>query len=102
MSLMSRPTSQQHDLKWDRTTYTRRCSLSDSTAFEVPEKVPIALQEAVQTKDSELAALRSALQQYEQKVKALELTNYSLSMHLRQATEANHSFSLGQRPPDVY
>ena len=59
------------------------------------------LQEAVQTKDSELAALRSALQQYEQKVKALELTNYSLSMHLRQATEA-HSFSLGQRPPDVY
>ena len=55
----------------------------------------------MQTKDSELAALHSALQQYEQKVKALELTNYSLSMHLRQATEA-HSFSLGQRPPDVY
>ncbi len=33
--------------------------------------MPISLQEAVQTKDSELAALRSALQQYEQKVKAL-------------------------------
>lgn len=60
------------------------------------------LQEAVQTKESELAGLRLALQQYEQKVKALELTNYSLSMHLRQATEANQSFSLGQRPPDVY
>ena len=54
------------------------------------------------TKDSELAALRLALQQYEQKVKALELTNYSLSMHLRQATEGNHGFGLGQRPPDVY
>jgi len=61
-----------------------------------------AMQEAVHTKDSELAALRSALQQYEQKVKALELTNYSLSMHLRQATEGNHGFGLGQRPPDVY
>ena len=56
----------------------------------------------MQSKDSELAALRSALQQYEQKVKALELTNYSLSMHLRQATEANQTFGLGQRPPDVY
>ncbi len=62
----------------------------------------LAMQEAVHTKDSELAALRSALQQYEQKVKALELTNYSLSMHLRQATEGNHGFGLGQRPPDVY
>ena len=54
------------------------------------------------SKDAELAALRSALQQYEQKIKALELTNYSLSMHLRQSTEANQSFTLGQQPPDVY
>ena len=60
------------------------------------------MQDAVHSKDAELAALRSALQQYEQKVKALELTNYSLSMHLRQATEANQSFHLGQQPPDVY
>lgn len=60
------------------------------------------MQDAVHSKDAELAALRSALQQYEQKIKALELTNYSLSMHLRQATEANQGFSLGQQPPDVY
>ena len=83
-------------------TYLRRCTSSSSAAVKAPEQVPNSLQEAVQTKDAELAALRSALQQYEQKVKALELTNYSLSMHLRQATEANHSFSLGHRPPDVF
>ena len=62
----------------------------------------LPMQDVVHSKDAELAAQRSALQQYEQKVKALELTNYSLSMHLRQATEANQSFNLGQQPPDVY
>ena len=39
-------------------------------------------------RDAEVAAMRAALAQYEAKVRALELSNYSLSLHLRAATEA--------------
>ncbi len=60
------------------------------------------LQEACGAKDAEISSLRSALAQYEQKVRTLELSNYSLSMHLRQATETGRGFDTGQRPPDVY
>lgn len=60
------------------------------------------MQEACGAKDAEISSLRSALAQYEQKVRTLELSNYSLSMHLRQATETGRGFDTGQRPPDVY
>ena len=69
--------------------------------YVVLKGVPV-LQEACAAKDAELASLRAALAQYEQKVRTLELSNYSLSMHLRQATETGRGFDSGQRPPDVY
>ena len=65
------------------------------------KSVPL-MQEACGAKDAELASLRAALAQYEQKIRTLELSNYSLSMHLRQATETGRGFDSGQRPPDVY
>eukprot|EP00884_Botryococcus_braunii_P021765 jgi/Botrbrau1/8272/Bobra.0251s0001.1 len=52
-------------------------------------------------KEEELNTLRSTVQQYEQKIHTLEVSNYSLSMHLRQATEPN-SFMSGQHNPDVF
>ena len=55
-------------------------------------------------RDAEVAAMRAALAQYEAKVRALELSNYSLSLHLRAATEAGRGGLDAQnwRPPDVY
>ena len=51
---------------------------------------------------NEAAGLRSQLAQYEAKVHSLELTNYSLAMHLRAAT-GGASFSMTSgRPPDVF
>lgn len=76
-----------------------RCQDCVCTFSNRRQRLTLAVQEAVHSKESEVAVLRSALQQYEQKVKALELTNYSLSMHLRQATESNHSFNMSR---DVY
>jgi hypothetical protein len=54
------------------------------------------------SKEAEVASLRAVLAEYEQKIRTLELSNYSLSMHLRQATESGRGFDASQRPPDVY
>lgn len=75
-------------------TQERICGLSGDDCWH--------LQEAITSKDAEVASLRSMLVEYEQKIRALELSNYSLSMHLRQATESGRGFDTGQRPPDVY
>jgi len=51
-----------------------------------------------QLKDQELAELRQLVQSYRERNESLELSNYSLSVHLR------HAFSPGDhhRPPDVF
>jgi hypothetical protein len=59
------------------------------------------MQETLQAKEKEVAQLQQALAQHREKLHAAELSNYSLALHLQQAT---HSTSLGQghRPPDVF
>ncbi len=60
-------------------------------------------QETAGARDAEVAALRGALAQYEARIRALELSNYSLGLHLRQATGAAAGPDpLNRRPPDVY
>lgn len=61
-------------------------------------------QEAVLAKDSELAAGRAALAALQERAHGLELANYSLALHLRQATSgaAAGGFGGGPRPPDVF
>ena len=61
-------------------------------------------QEAVLAKDSELAAGRAALAALQERAHGLELANYSLALHLRQATSgaAAGGFAGGPRPPDVF
>jgi hypothetical protein len=58
------------------------------------------LQAAKATHEEELAHMRGMLGQYQEKMKQLELANYSLAMHLQQATAS--SSMPHHRPPDVY
>ncbi len=55
-------------------------------------------------KDSELAAGRAAMAALQERAHGLELANYSLALHLRQATSgaAAGGFGGGPRPPDVF
>lgn len=57
------------------------------------------LQEA-SVKDQELAALKQLLGQYQERLKHLELSNYSLALHLQKATDGNSATV--NRPPDVF
>mmetsp|Transcript_46180 Transcript_46180/g.117916 ORF Transcript_46180/g.117916 Transcript_46180/m.117916 type:complete len:287 (-) Transcript_46180:178-1038(-) len=50
-------------------------------------------------KDQEVTRLQQMLQQYQEKVTALELSNYSLTLHLRQAESAPMPL---HRHPDVF
>ena len=52
-------------------------------------------------KDLELVRLRQQLTAFQERVHSLEMSNYSLSMHLRQAVDAGET-SQGTRHPDVF
>ena len=54
-------------------------------------------------KEAEAAQLRAALEGYQQRVQALEVQNYSLALHLRQATDSKDGGAApGFRNPDVF
>lgn len=57
------------------------------------------LQEA-SAKDEEIAGLKQMLGQYQERLRQMELNNYSLALHLQKAT--NDSFQTPNRPPDVF
>lgn len=50
--------------------------------------------------EAEVGQLRSLLGQYQEQIRTLEVNNYSLALHLQQATGGNALSS--SRPPDVY
>lgn len=50
--------------------------------------------------EREIQQLKHMLAQYQEQVRTLELSNYSLTLHLQKATHANTL--AGQRPPDVF
>jgi hypothetical protein len=52
-------------------------------------------------KEQELAALKQAVAQYQERLRHLELSNYSLALHLQKAT-GDAPVAPGHRPPDVY
>lgn len=54
----------------------------------------------VVAKEQELSQLKLLLAQYQEQVRTLELSNYSLALHLQKATSADPI--RGQRPPDVF
>ena len=51
------------------------------------------------TLDSEVQHLRLSLVQCQEQVRALEMNNYSLALHLQQAT---NGVGVDHRPPDVF
>jgi hypothetical protein len=57
------------------------------------------LQEA-SAKDQELAGLKQLLGQYQERLRHLELSNYSLALHLQKATDDRSQAA--NRPPDVF
>jgi hypothetical protein len=57
------------------------------------------LQEA-SAKDQELAGLKQLLGQYQERLRHLELSNYSLALHLQKATDDRSQTA--NRPPDVF
>ena len=67
-------------------------------------KRAVAIQHARMTaateKDQQISQLQSMLGQYQERVRALELSNYSLSLHLKHATGGRNSLMDGG-PPDV-
>eukprot|EP00879_Flechtneria_rotunda_P011450 GHRR01011962.1.p1 GENE.GHRR01011962.1~~GHRR01011962.1.p1 ORF type:complete len:214 (+),score=93.66 GHRR01011962.1:592-1233(+) len=61
------------------------------------------LQEAASTKDQEVAGLKQLLGQYQERLRHLELSNYSLALHLQKATgDRPPGGGLSHRPPDVF
>lgn len=58
------------------------------------------IQEAA-CKEAQLAALQQAVAQYQERVSALERTNYSLTLHLQQFNNTT-SLTPTRRPPDVF
>ncbi|KAG1676378.1 hypothetical protein FOA52_001173 [Chlamydomonas sp. UWO 241] len=53
--------------------------------------------------EAEAAQLRTLLGQYQEQVRSLEVANYSLAVHLQQATGGTGGGAEGtSRPPDVY
>ncbi|KAF6259470.1 hypothetical protein COO60DRAFT_1294852 [Scenedesmus sp. NREL 46B-D3] len=57
------------------------------------------LQEA-SAKDQELAGLKQLVGQYQERLRHLELSNYSLALHLQKATDDRSQTA--NRPPDVF
>jgi hypothetical protein len=57
------------------------------------------LQEA-SAKDQEIAGLKQMLGQYQERLRQMELNNYSLALHLQKAT--NDRSQTCNRPPDVF
>ena len=55
-------------------------------------------------KEAEVAQLRQMLEGFQQKVHSLEVQNYSLAMHLRQATDGKDAMVAGgfNKNPDVF
>lgn len=53
-------------------------------------------------KDGELAGMRQLCAQYQEKLHALELSNYSLALHLKQATSSADAQAHCHRHPDVF
>lgn len=53
-------------------------------------------------KEAESQQLKQALLQLQEKCHGLEMNNYSLAMHLKQATDSSAYSQAGQRHPDVY
>ncbi|KAI8474060.1 MAG: hypothetical protein J3K34DRAFT_409331 [Monoraphidium minutum] len=58
------------------------------------------MQEAA-AREHELAALKAAVAQYQERLRHLEMSNYSLALHLQKAT-GDAPVATGHRPPDVY
>eukprot|EP00243_Klebsormidium_subtile_P002225 TRINITY_DN14304_c0_g1_i1.p1 TRINITY_DN14304_c0_g1~~TRINITY_DN14304_c0_g1_i1.p1 ORF type:complete len:293 (+),score=67.90 TRINITY_DN14304_c0_g1_i1:246-1124(+) len=59
-----------------------------------------ARQQEAEERGKELAAARQALQQYQEQLRTLEVSNYALSLHLRKAQEQNSM--PGRFHPDVF
>ncbi len=59
------------------------------------------LQEAA-AKDAELEGLRALLGQAQERLRQVELSNYSLALHLHKATDGRPPASPANRRPDVF
>ena len=56
-------------------------------------------------KEAEAAQLRQVLEGFQQKVHALEMQNYSLALHLKQAADSKDAMQgagVNRRNPDIF
>ena len=54
-------------------------------------------------REAEVAGLKAAVAQYQERLRHLEMSNYSLALHLQKAAGgAQGHVATGHRPPDVY
>lgn len=79
--------------------------MSDLRQQNAVLKKAVAIQHTRMTKHSaekeaQLAELQGSLQASQQRIAALEASNYALSLHLRHATDG--APTLGRTPPDVF
>lgn len=75
--------------------------LRDNGILKRAVQIQAARMQDSSAKDLELVRLRQQLTAFQERVHSLEMSNYSLSMHLRQAVDAGGT-SRGTRPPDVF
>ncbi|KAK7255217.1 hypothetical protein RIF29_28622 [Crotalaria pallida] len=54
-----------------------------------------------ENKNQELQHLKQLVSQYQEQIRTLEMNNYTLAMHLKQAQQGNNPFP-GHFPPDVF
>ena len=95
-----------HTVQDDAASSTARTQLAELQHNNGILKRAVAIQnnriQDLLAKESDSQQLKQALAQLQEKCHGLEMNNYSLAMHLKQATDSSSHSQQGQRHPDVY
>lgn len=95
-----------HTVQDDAASSTARTQLAELQHNNGILKRAVAIQnnriQDLLAKESESQQLKQALAQLQEKCHGLEMNNYSLAMHLKQATDSSSHSQQGQWHPDVY
>jgi hypothetical protein len=77
--------------------------LKENAIFKRAVQIQASRMQAKNGLEEEVASLRNALSQYQEQCRRLELHNYSLAMHLQQATSSSTTGGhFSHHPPDVF
>eukprot|EP00199_Chlamydomonas_sp_CCMP681_P006753 CAMPEP_0119104972 /NCGR_PEP_ID=MMETSP1180-20130426/3048_1 /TAXON_ID=3052 ORGANISM="Chlamydomonas cf sp, Strain CCMP681" /NCGR_SAMPLE_ID=MMETSP1180 /ASSEMBLY_ACC=CAM_ASM_000741 /LENGTH=282 /DNA_ID=CAMNT_0007089877 /DNA_START=245 /DNA_END=1093 /DNA_ORIENTATION=+ len=76
--------------------------LKENSIFKKAVQIQNARMQAKQGMEEELQQLRHTVTQYQEQLRKLEVHNYSLALHLQQATNSSGSGMAFPRNPDVF